>query len=119
MKITVVSDSLANLELSNKEIKTIERVFVEVKSVLDYEPEFETRVGGYYTETQEIITSLSNNSFVSLKEITIINSILNEVCNGIKIKNFDAKIGVSKSEAESYLIAINKVMNELRKQSEK
>jgi hypothetical protein len=114
MEITVINDSQARLELDVREVKIMQHIFSEVKDVLNHEAEFETRVGGYYIETQELITSLSNNFIASLEEVSIINGILNEACNGIRINNFDLKIGISKAETECYLIAINKVMNELR-----
>jgi hypothetical protein len=119
MEITVVNESQARLVLDNREIEIIQRVFVEVKNVLNHEAEFQTRVGGYYLEIEELITSLNSNNIISLQEISIINGIFNEACNGIKINNFDLKIGISKVEAKMYLTTINKVMNELRSIREK
>jgi hypothetical protein len=119
MEITVVNESQARLVLDNREIEIMQRVFVEVRNVLNHEAEFETRVGGYYLETEELITSLKSNHIISLQEISIINGIFNEACNGIKINNFDLKIGISKVEAKMYLTTINKVMNELRSIREK
>jgi hypothetical protein len=114
MKITVINDLQANLELSDREIAILHNILAEVVNYLDHEPEFETRVDVYYAEAQDIITSLCNNQTISSREISLVNNILNEICNGIPIKNFALKIGTSKEEAESYLQAINEVMNELR-----
>jgi hypothetical protein len=69
MEITVVNDSQARLGLDVREVKIMQHIFAEVKDVLNHEAEFETRVGGYYIETQELITSLSNNFIASLNEL--------------------------------------------------
>ena len=114
MKIIVVSKNQAKFDLIDKEVEIIKSVFAEVKNILDHEPEFETRVGAFYVEGQHLAESLSKMNIISLQEVTIINNILNEACNGIKIDNFDQKIGSSKTEVESYLVIVNKVMNELR-----
>jgi hypothetical protein len=116
MKCTLISDSQAILDLSDQEIKILQCIFIEVKNILNYEPEFQTRIGGYYEEIQKLIDSLNDKLPVvmSLAEITMINAILNEACNGINIQEFDLKIGISKLEANFYLKIVNKVMNELR-----
>ena len=114
MEITIIDDSQANLELTDPEIQIIENIFRAVRKDLDYEPEFHTRVGIYYSQAQQLITSLSNNSIVDLAEVTFVNNIFNEICNGISIDNFDAVIGIPKVEAKSYLRAFNKLMNQLR-----
>jgi hypothetical protein len=118
MKITLVNNSHAHFEFSNGEIKLIQNIFAEVKNVLNYEPEFQTRVGSYYEEVQKLTKSLNTDYIASLKEIIIINNIMNEACNGINIKDFDNKIGISKIEAKSYLRTINKVMNDLYSSSQ-
>ncbi len=114
MEITIIDDSQANLELTDLEIKTIKNIFSVVKNELDHEPEFQNRVSIYYAEAQQLITSLSNNGIVDLVEVTFINNILNEICNGIIIDDFDAVIGIPKVEAKSYLRAFNKLMNQMR-----
>jgi hypothetical protein len=114
MEITIIDDSQANLELTDLEIKIINNVFNMVKKSLDHEPEFYTRIGIYYAEAQYLITSLSNNGIVDSAEVTFINNIFNEICNGISIDNFEAVIGIPKVEAKSYLRAFNKLMNQMR-----
>jgi PIN domain nuclease of toxin-antitoxin system len=114
MKVTAINDDRANLELSNREIKAMQCILIEVKNILDHEPEFETRVGRYYAETQALVASLSDNYLASLKEIITLNNILNEACNGINIKDFDIKIGISEEEAKTYLRTINKGMKEMQ-----
>jgi hypothetical protein len=113
MEITIVDDSQANLELTDLEIKIIKNIFSVVKNDLNHEPEFQTRVGVYYTEAHQLIASLSNNGIVDLAEVTFINNIFNEICNGIRIDDFDTVIGIPKVEAKSYLRAFNKLMNQL------
>ena len=114
MEITIIDDSQANLELTDPEIQIIENIFRAIKKDLNHEPEFYARVGIYYSEAQQLITSLSNNGIVDLVEVTFINNIFNEICNGITIDNFDTVIGIPKVEAKSYLRAFNKLMNQLR-----
>lgn len=113
MRVTIIGDGQANLELTDLEIKIIENIFNLVKDALEHEPDFQTRVGIYYAEAQQLIASLSNNGIVDSAEVTFINNIFNEVCNAIKIDNFDAKVGTSIVEAKSYLRAFNKLMKEL------
>ena len=114
MEITILDDSQANLELTDLEINIIKNIFSVVKNELDHEPEFQTRVGIYYAEAQQSIASLSNNGIVDLAEVTFINNIFNEICNGIRIDNFDIVIGIPKVEAKSYLRTFNKLMNQMR-----
>ncbi len=114
MEITIVDYTQANLELTDLEIDIIKNIFSAVKNKLNHEPEFQTRVGSYYVEAQQLVTSLSNNGIVDLAEVTFINNIFNEICNGIKIDDFDIVVGISKVEAKSYLRAFNKLMNQMR-----
>jgi hypothetical protein len=111
MQITIIGDAQANLELTDLEINLIENIFRVVKNDLDYESEFQTRVGVDYLAAQQLIASLSNNGIVDAVEVTFINNIFNEICNGIKIDDFDTKIGISKVEAKSYLRAFNQLMS--------
>ena len=113
MEITVIGDGQANLELSNLEISVFHNMLVEVKNDLNHEPEFQTRVGVDYAEAAELIRSLNSNCIVDLAQVTLINQILNEGCNGISIDDFDIKIGIPKVEAKSYLRTFNKLMNQL------
>lgn len=46
---------------------------------------------------ERILLELTSNELAS-----IVNS-LNEVCNGLKIANFDQKLGTSKEEVNKYL----------------
>jgi hypothetical protein len=114
MEITIIDDSQANLELTDLEIKIIKNIFSVVKNELDHEPEFQTRVDSNYAEAQQSIASLSNNGIVDLAEVTFINNIFNEICNGIRIDDFDSVIGIPKVETKSYLRAFNKLMNRMR-----
>ena len=115
MEITIIGDGQANLELSDLEISVFHNMLAEVKNDLNHEPEFRTRVGFDYLEAAELIGSLSNNCVVDRVEVTLINQILNEGCNGIRIDDFDTKIGIPKVEAKSYLRIFNRLMNQLSK----
>jgi maltoporin len=114
MEVTFVDGSEANIELTDQEITTIHNIFTVVKQDLDHEPEFQTRVGVDYTMAQELIESLSNNCIVDRSQVTLINNLFNEVCTGLKIKDFDNSIGIPKVEAKSYLRAFNKLANVLQ-----
>ncbi|MCY7368225.1 MAG: hypothetical protein LH474_08735 [Chamaesiphon sp.] len=114
MEITIIDDSQANIELTDLEIKLIENIFNAIQKYLDHEPEFQTRIGISCAEAQRLIASLSNNGIVDLAEVSFINNIFNEVCNGISIRNFEEVIGIPKVEAKSYLRAFNKLINQMR-----
>jgi hypothetical protein len=110
----IVDDSQANLEFSDLELVVIHNLFTTVKSDLNHEPEFQTRVGFNYSEAEELIRLLSSNCIVDLEQVIFICQILNEGCNGIRIDNFDTKIGIPKVEAKSYLRAFSKLVDRLR-----
>ncbi len=57
-----------------------------------------------------IITSLNKNTnFISAsdEEFSAINSVLNEICNGLRISSFEEKIGASYKKAEELLNKIH------------
>ncbi len=114
MEITIIGDGQANLELTDLEVNIINNIFNAVKTDLNHEPEFQTRVGIYYAEAQQLIASLTNNGVIDLAEVTFINNIFNEICHAIKVNDFETEIGTSKVEAKSYLRTFNKLMNQLR-----
>jgi hypothetical protein len=114
MEITIVDDNQANLEFSDLELVVIHNIFITVKTDLNHEPEFQTRVGFNYSEAEESIRSLSSNCIVDREQVVLLNNILNEACNGINIKDFDGTIGIPKVEVKSYLRVFNKLMNQLR-----
>jgi hypothetical protein len=114
MEVTFIDGSDANIELTDQEITIIDNILSIVKHDLDHEPEFKTRVGVDYTTAQALISSLSNNCIVDFAQVTLINNILNEICNGIIIDDFDGSIGIPKVEAKSYLRAFTKLANSLR-----
>ncbi len=114
MEITIIDDSQANLEFSYLELVVIQNIFTTVINDLNHEPEFHARVGFYYAEAQQLLTSLSDNCIIDQEQVILINNILNEVCNGIRVDNFDVVIGIPKVEAKSYLRAFNKLMNQMR-----
>jgi hypothetical protein len=113
MQITIIGDGQANLELTDLEIVVFQNMLLEVKKDLNHEPEFQARVGIDYSEAEELIRSLNSNFIIDLEQVTFIGQILNEGCNGIRIDDFDSKIGIPKVEAKSYLRAFNKLMNQL------
>jgi hypothetical protein len=114
MEVTFIDGSEANIELTDQEIAIIHNVLTIVKNDLNHEPEFQTRVSVNYATAHELMGSLSNNCIVDLAQVTLINNLLNEVCNALKIDDFDSSIGIPKVEAKSYLRAFNKLMNQMR-----
>jgi hypothetical protein len=48
---------------------------------------------------------------MSRDELILINNALNEVCNGIDIREFSTRLGASRSEAEELLDAIGKLID--------
>lgn len=59
-------------------------------------------VSGEKQANKQSITKIN----LSLKQLRIISQILNEACNGIKIINFEDKIGTSKDNLRSFLYLI-------------
>ena len=113
MEITIVDDSQANLEFSDLELIVIHNIFTAVKADLNHEPEFHARVGFYYSEAAQLLTSLSSNCIIDREQAALLSNILNEVCNGIKIEDFDTAIGIPKVEAKSYLRLFSKLTDKL------
>ena len=56
-----------------------------------------------------ILLNLSYNDFL------ILNNVLNEVCNGFYIADFDVKVGCSREKAKKLLLYISEVISEFRR----
>jgi len=57
----------------------------------------------------EIIESTKDKMIVSLSstELIIINNVLNEICNGVDIPEFETRIGYSREQVEKLLDQIH------------
>jgi len=121
VNFTKITDSDVNLELSAFELKSLRNILIQIQGALP-ETEFQTRVGaslktfstflenieGFY-RTEETPTEIS----ISLNQIILLNNLFNEACNGIRIDDFEKKIGISKEEINSALDKVNTVMNKM------
>jgi hypothetical protein len=54
---------------------------------------------------------------LSRYELAILNNALNEVCNGIEVKNFESQMGMKTDEAEIFFDKLNLAYKELAKLS--
>jgi hypothetical protein len=127
MKVTKQTNQKVEIQLSIQELKVLTNAFSEVKNVL-CESEFETRVGVSTRQTQDFLESITrkidppNKSLIniscSVDEITLLNNLLNEVCYGIKIHDFENKVAMSEKEVKEFLKSVNKTMNEMKVISE-
>jgi hypothetical protein len=54
----------------------------------------------------------------SIEEILTLNNSLNEICHGVKIIDFETKIGVSREQAKSLLDSVHKLTEELRSKTQ-
>jgi hypothetical protein len=106
--------------MSSKELKVANKILAEVRNSLSLS-EFLVRVDFCPENISAFLDSININEsteqsfciFASLDQTMMLNNIFNEACNGVKITNFNEKIGIPKEEAKELLEIINKVMNDL------
>ena len=48
---------------------------------------------------------------LSIEELAIIHSSLNEVCNGIEVFEFETRVGATREEAQELLNALSKALD--------
>jgi hypothetical protein len=122
MKATTITYRNAEIQLSLQELEVFKNVLKEIQLALP-EPEFEIRVGVSYRQARGFLESLIQeieqsgeslmNISCSVYEITLLNNLLNEVCHGIRLDNFEIKVGIPREEVKQFLFFLNKVMNEM------
>jgi len=122
VEIVKATKENTNIQLSVHELTTFRNVLNEVYDVL-YVSEFKTRMGVSREEVRslsnsilELLDGLPNRKIVtqfSIDELVTLKNALNEVCNGIKVLNFEAKLGVSREDAELLLRAVGKMLDGL------
>lgn len=122
MKITQITYKKAEIKLSLEDIEIFQNILKEVQFALEGGG-FETRVtvsprlarGFFESILQEIKQSGESQIIISLSklEIILLNNLLNEASNGIKIPNFKEKIGVEHKEVKNLLNLVSKVINEI------
>jgi hypothetical protein len=49
----------------------------------------------------------------TLDDLLNLNQALNEICHGLRVPNFELKIGVSKEEAKRLLMAVQTLLDEM------
>lgn len=112
------------IELSLNELHILINAIKEMcKSLGDFG--FHARIGSYPEEVKLLVNYLFDkvNNIkqeqktrieLSLEQLEILESTLNEVCNGIKIEDFEDKIGISVEESRKELKLINSWLEELK-----
>ena len=109
----------ANIVLSGKELNILKKSIIEVRkniSIHEFKLRLEvstTRIDEFFQLINKLIEQEKENKIIkqqfSFQEIIIINNILNEICNGIKIHDFDTKIGASFEEVDHLSLLISKL----------
>lgn len=63
----------------------------------------------------EVIDIASEKSRVEMSrdELLILNAALNEICNGIAVPEFETRVGASKQEVSSLLVAFNQLLDRM------
>jgi hypothetical protein len=124
MTIIVKTPKGFELQVSRHELHFLLNAIKEMcKSLGDFG--FHARIGSYPEEVKLLVNYLFNqvnhieqeqntNIQLSLEQLEILNNTLNEVCNGIKIENFEDKIGVSREVAKNELKIINSLIKEIK-----
>ena len=117
--IKIEKDSV-KLKTTLKELIVLNNSFKEVVTNLGWE--FKIRTGFKVEEMKLIFDSIEEPiktgaketeiQFLN-KEIVAFNQVLNEVTNGIKVDNFELKIGVTKQEAKELLSYISDLLNSI------
>lgn len=52
---------------------------------------------------------------LSHDELLVLNAALNEVCNGIDVFEFEARVGASRAQVESLMAEIQAVLDQIEK----
>ena len=122
MEIVKATKEKTKIQLSVHELTTFSNVLNEVDNVL-YVSEFKTRMGVSREEVRslsnsilELLEGLPNRKIVtqfSVSEFVTLNNALNEVCNGIKIPDFEVKLGISCEDAKLLLKSVGKMLDGL------
>lgn len=125
MEIVKATKEKVKVQVSVHELTTFSNTLSEVYDTL-YASEFKTRMG----VSRESVKSLSNSILellndglinrkivtqFSIDELVTLNNALNEVCNGIKVSDFEVKLGVSRENAKSLLSSVSKMLDGLNK----
>ncbi len=124
MNIVAKRSAFVEIELSFNELHFLLNAIKEMcKSLGDFG--FHARIGAYPEEVKLFVKYLfdrannieqepNTNIQLSLEQLEILNNTLNEVCNGIKIENFEETIGISREEAKKELKLINSFIKEIK-----
>lgn len=59
------------------------------------------------------VTGKSSRIAISYEELLIINSALNEICNGISVFEFDTRVGASHERVTAFLKEIGSLLDKM------
>ncbi|MGB3403831.1 MAG: hypothetical protein WBA77_14175 [Microcoleaceae cyanobacterium] len=109
-------NEIIEIEANKKDLEILISTFEQVFQSLG--ERFHPRIGASREEAQEILLLikialetfdyqqtqiLTTKIQISVEQLRILNNFLNEVCNGIKIDNFEKAIGTSRNTLKSFL----------------
>ena len=122
MKVNVINYKKVEVQFLLQDLEIFQNILKEVRFALE-NGGYETRVGisprqarGFFeTILQELKQSGQSEIKISLSrlEISLLNNLLNEVCNGINIHDFKSKIGITERQARSLLSLVNGSIKEM------
>lgn len=118
MEIIEKNPEAVEVRLSIDELNILIKAIDKVSNTLS-KSDFKVRLGVYQEEAIEISSSLlgyrKNNFCADIKftsdEIYILKNLLNEVCNGIKIIDFESELGVSREKCKMLLQSFKNLIN--------
>lgn len=119
MKIINCTFQKANISLSKKELMVLKKAILKINKIIPI-CEYNLRLEASQKVIEEfcqLISRLIEQAKNSIKiekqftfqEINLINNILNEICNGKKINDFEVEIGASFEEVDEFSLLICKL----------
>lgn len=122
MKVITMTYKDVDLEWSMDDLEIFQNILEEV--ILAVNGGFVSRLdcsprqarGFFVCISQEIQQSNKNYNTITLiwTEVLFLKQLLNEVCNGIGLSNFEEKIGVSRDEAKKLMDFISNIIDEMK-----
>lgn len=114
MKVVERLDEIAIVQFEPSEVTALRNTLNEVCNTLS--PwDFKTRTGFSHEEFLVLLDSIAQSHEdvdfqFSTDELRLLNNALNEVCNGIRLSDFEGKIGVSRDQAKDLLNSIHRLI---------
>ena len=127
MKVNQITYKDAEIQFSMDDLELFRKILKEVRLAIE-NGGFETRLcwsprqahGFLEAISQEIQEAHQNEAKLRFSRLEIIffNNLLNEICNGIGLSNFEAKIGMSRDEVKQQLDLISELLDKMRSLNE-